>query len=194
MSVFLAIGSKSAELSRDETRDALFRVLEGLGERRRVLAVPPDMSRLHSGSGPLLDIIAKFYGERLRDVLPALGTHRAMTDGEIAAMYGGVPRGIFRVHDWRRDVVTLGEVPGEFLREVSEGALSYTWPAEVNRLLRDGGHGCSARSGGICQRQQEYLDRHGRPGGHQSVAFLRCGLRDGAHDGASGYAGAAGAE
>lgn len=140
MSLFLAIGSESTELSRNKIREGLRGALAKLGERRRVLAVPPDMSRLHSGSGPLLEIVSEFYGDRLCDVLPALGTHRAMTDAEIAAMYGGVPRELFRVHDWRRDVVPLGEVPGTFVREVSEGALDYSWPAEVNRLLRDGGH------------------------------------------------------
>lgn len=140
MSLLLAIGSELSELSRNEIREGLRRVLSGLGERRRVLAVPPDISRLHSQSGPLLQMVVEFYGDRLADVLPALGTHRSMTEGEIAAMYGGVPRELFRVHDWRRDVVKLGEVPGEFVREVSEGALEYPWPAEVNRLLRDGGH------------------------------------------------------
>lgn len=140
MSLFLAIGSESSELSRNEVRNGLHGVLAALGEQRRVLAVPPDISRVHSQSGPLMEMVAEFYGDRLVDVLPALGTHRPMTDGEIAAMYGGVPRGLFRVHDWRRDVVTLGEVPGEVVRGVSEGALDYSWPAEVNRLLRDGGH------------------------------------------------------
>ena len=82
----------------------------------------------------------EFYGDRLVDVLPALGTHKAMSDGQIATMFGGVPRGLFRVHDWRNDVVTLGEVPASFLREVSEGRVDYSWPAQVNRLLRDGGH------------------------------------------------------
>ncbi len=140
MSVFLAMGSESAQLSRNEIRNGLRDVLAKLGERRRVLAVPPDMSRVHSQSGPLTEIIAEFYGDRLVDVLPALGTHRPMMDGEIAAMYRGVPRGLFRVHDWRRDVVMLGEVPGEFVRKVSEGKLDFAWPAQVNRLLRDGGH------------------------------------------------------
>jgi nickel-dependent lactate racemase len=44
------------------------------------------------------------------------------------------------VHNWRDDIVTLGEVPGEFMLEVSEGKLDYPWPAQVNKLLRDGGH------------------------------------------------------
>jgi len=63
-----------------------------------------------------------------------------MTDGEIATMYGATPRHLFRVHDWRNDVVTLGEVPGDFIHQVSEGKLDYPWPAQVNKLLRDGGH------------------------------------------------------
>ncbi len=49
-------------------------------------------------------------------------------------MYGATPRSLFRIHDWRNDVVTLGEVPGEFMYEVSEGKLDYTWPAQVNKL------------------------------------------------------------
>ena len=40
-------------------------------------------------------------------------------------------------HD--ENIVTLGEVPGDFMYEVSEGKLDYTWPAQVNKLLRDGG-------------------------------------------------------
>ena len=45
------------------------------------------------------------------------------------------PRELFRVHDWRNDIVTLGEVPGEFMHEVSEGKLNFPWPAQVNKLL-----------------------------------------------------------
>jgi nickel-dependent lactate racemase len=52
-------------------------------------------------------------------------------------MFGSVPREKFRVHDWRHDVVTVGEVPAEYVREVSGGRADYTWPAQVNRLLLD---------------------------------------------------------
>ncbi len=140
MSLLFGVGSAEMELSAEEIRAGLYEALEKLGERRRVLAVPPDFTRMHSMSGVLTEMAYEFYGDRLVDVLPALGTHKAMTDGEIAAMFGATPRGLFRVHDWRNDIVTLGEVPGEFMREVSEGKLDYTWPAQVNKLLRDGGH------------------------------------------------------
>jgi nickel-dependent lactate racemase len=128
------------ELSAAEVRAGLFHALDRLGARRTVLAVPPDYTRFHSKAGELTELIWEYYGNALVDVLPALGTHKAMTDKEIASMFGATPRDLFRVHDWRNDIVTLGEVPGEFMAEVSEGKLDYTWPAQVNKLLRDGGH------------------------------------------------------
>jgi nickel-dependent lactate racemase len=82
----------------------------------------------------------EYYGDKLTDVLPALGTHTGMTDGQIEKMFAGVPKELFSVHDWRNDVVTLGEVPAEFVKEVSENRVDYSWPAQVNRLLVEGGH------------------------------------------------------
>ncbi len=140
MSLFFAAGSPSTEMSAEEIKTGLFAALDKLGARTKVLAVPPDFTRMHSQSGMLTEMAWQYYGDRLVDVLPALGTHKPMTDSEIATMYGATPRGLFRVHDWRNDVVTLGEVPGEFLYEVSEGKVDYCWPAQVNKLLRDGGH------------------------------------------------------
>ncbi|HMH14438.1 MAG TPA: lactate racemase domain-containing protein [Edaphobacter sp.] len=140
MGLFFAAGSPSTEMSAEEIKAGLYAALDKLGARMKVLAVPPDFTRMHSQSGLLTEMAWQYYGDRLVDVLPALGTHKAMTDSEIATMYGATPRELFRVHDWRNDVVTLGEVPGEFLYDVSEGKVDYCWPAQVNKLLRDGGH------------------------------------------------------
>ena len=140
MSLFFAAGSSTTEMSSAEIRAALQEALTKLGERRKVLAVPPDFTRFHSKAGELTEMAFEFYGDSLTDVLPALGTHTPMSEEQIRTMYGRTPRELFRVHNWREDIVTLGEVPGEFIREVSEGKLDYTWPAQVNKLLRDGGH------------------------------------------------------
>jgi nickel-dependent lactate racemase len=140
MSLFFSAGSPSTELTPAEVKAGLFSALDKLGAKRRVLAVPPDFTRFHSQAGVLTELTYEYYGDKLVDVLPALGTHKAMTDAELSTMFGSTPRSLFRVHDWRNDIVTLGEVPGEFMREVSEGKLDYTWPAQVNKLLRDGGH------------------------------------------------------
>ena len=140
MSLFFAVGSPTTEMSDAEIKAGLFSALTQLGERNKVLAVPPDFTRFHSMAGMLTELAWEFYGDRLTDVLPALGTHTAMQDKQIATMFGKTPRELFHVHDWRNDIVTLGEVPAEFMLEVSEGKLDYPWPAQVNKLLRDGGH------------------------------------------------------
>ena len=62
-----------------------------------------------------------------------------MTDAELDEMFPGVDHGLFVAHDWRNDIVDLGEVPASYIEEVSEGRLSYPWRAQVNRLLVSGG-------------------------------------------------------
>jgi nickel-dependent lactate racemase len=138
MSLFLDIGSEQSDLSSVDLKNGLFHALLALGKRDRVLAIPPDMTRFHSGAGQLASNAYEFYGERLRTVLPALGTHAPMTPGQITKMFGNIPIELFRAHNWRKDVVTLGEVPSEYVHEQSEGKLNYTWPVQINRLLVEG--------------------------------------------------------
>jgi nickel-dependent lactate racemase len=51
-----------------------------------------------------------------------------------------VPRGLFRVHDWRHGIVTLGEAPSALVHKISEGKVDYSIPVQVDRLLADGSH------------------------------------------------------
>jgi nickel-dependent lactate racemase len=134
-----AKGSADAVIDSRKMRGALFEALDKLGERRRVLAIPPDFTRVHSKAGELTRYAYEYYGDGMTDILPALGTHVPMSESELAAMFGDIPRGLFRKHDWRRGLATLGRVPAEYLREVSEGRVDYDWPAQVNPLLVDGG-------------------------------------------------------
>ncbi len=140
MSLYVAKGGPDVELSSAELKSLLFEALDKLGARRRVLAVPPDQTRFHSRAGELTQYTWEYYGDRLTDVLPALGTHAAMSPEELTRMFGSVPHSLFRAHNWRTDVETLGEVPAEFIEEVSEGKLHYSWPAQTNLLISRGGH------------------------------------------------------
>ena len=139
MSLLYAAGSPSQALSTADLQSGLFRALDALGPRRNVLVIPPDITRFHSRGGELTRLAYEYYGDRLTHVLPAIGTHTPMTDRELDLMYPGVPRGLFRVHDWRNGLATLGEVPASFIREQSEGALDFSWPVQVDRLLVEGG-------------------------------------------------------
>jgi nickel-dependent lactate racemase len=136
--VYYKRGSETDVLKESDLRQGLSEALAKLGERRKVLAIPPDFTRLHSQAGIVTRLVWEHYRERLTDVLPALGTHVPMSDSEITKMFGSVPLSLFRVHDWRKDVVTLGEVPADFIRQQSEGKVDYPWKAQVNKLLVEG--------------------------------------------------------
>jgi nickel-dependent lactate racemase len=139
MSLYCDTGDVGTDLSQQQLHDLLVESLAKLGKRNRVLVVPPDQSRVHSRAGDLTRYAWEYYGDRLQAVLPALGTHAAMNPEQLARMFGDIPTELFRVHNWRTDVETLGEVPAEFILEQSEGKLSYAWPAQVNRLVARGG-------------------------------------------------------
>jgi nickel-dependent lactate racemase len=139
MSLHCATGSVATELTSQQLHDLLVESLSKLGKRGRVLVVPPDQSRAHSRAGDLTRYAWEYYGDQLQAVLPALGTHTAMQPKQITRMFGAMPIDLFRVHSWRTDVETLGEVPAKFIHEQSEGKLNYAWPAQVNRLIANGG-------------------------------------------------------
>jgi carbohydrate kinase (thermoresistant glucokinase family) len=124
-------GGVHREISAAEADAHVAALLDGLDRQgdplRRALLLPPDFTRSHSFAG---EITAMLY-EKLRargahvEVLPATGTHVAMTDAEIAQMLPRVPKEAFAVHDFRGAVTHLGDVPGSFVSHVSEGKLDY---------------------------------------------------------------------
>lgn len=136
----IAGGHPSAALTEADLRNALFEALARLEPRRRVLVVPPDYTRRHSFAGLLTRLAFEYYGDRLTDVLPAIGTHSPMTDRQLQEMFGPVPLDRFRIHDWRRGTETVGEVPADFVRKVTQGRVNMPWPAQLDRLALYGGY------------------------------------------------------
>lgn len=125
-------------LSEQEIREALLNALNGRS-LRRVLILPPDFTRFHSGAGFITNVYYHALVERgvSVDILPTLGTHAPMTDAELSAMFGDLPHDRFFVHDWRHDVVKLGEVPASYVGEITEGLWNEPVPVEVNRRIMD---------------------------------------------------------
>jgi nickel-dependent lactate racemase len=138
--LFYAKGSETDVLHTEDLKKGLFEAYEKLGAKKKVLAIPPDFTRSHSYAGILTRLSWDYYREKLTDVLPALGTHRPMSANEIKLMFGNMPTNIFRIHDWRKDVVTLGDVPAEFISQQSEGKVNYEWKSQVNKLLVNGNY------------------------------------------------------
>jgi nickel-dependent lactate racemase len=140
MTTYYAVGSPTTELSDDALRRALHGVFDKLGQRNRVLALPPDFTRFNSRAGLLTCATYDYFGGRLVDVMPALGTHFAMPDWQLEKMFPTVPKSLIRPHRWREDVLTIGTVPAEFVCDVTEGIWTKPWPAQVNKLVWSGEH------------------------------------------------------
>lgn len=138
--IYYEQGSPELALSPEDLRQGLYEALEKrapASRTRRVLAVPPDITRYSSRAGLLTAAAVDYYRKALTHILPALGTHAPMTEVELAAMFPGIAPELFRPHNWQQDLTTLGRVPADYVREVSGGLLDCDWPAQVNRLLTD---------------------------------------------------------
>ena len=125
-------------LSREEIRAALLQSLEGrkLG---RVLIIPPDFTRFHSNAGYITNVYYHVLTERgcEVDILPALGTHEPVSREQAAAMFGDIPYEKFIPHNWRSDVMKIGEVPAAYLDEITGGLWHDPVSVEINRRVMD---------------------------------------------------------
>lgn len=125
-------------LDRQEIRQALLHSIEGK-ELKHVLIIPPDFTRFHSGAGYITNVYYHALTERgcQVDILPALGTHVPVTPEEAKTMFGDIPYEVFIPHNWRTDVVKLGQVPKEYLEEITEGLWHDPVDVEINRRVMD---------------------------------------------------------
>ncbi|MDP4238773.1 MAG: D-mannonate epimerase [Bacteroidota bacterium] len=136
--LYYEIGSTDLELSAEDLKKGLYEAFGKIGKKEKVLAIPPDYTRLPSRAGELTEFAWQYYGDALTDVLPALGTHSPMSGYQVSSMFGQLPAYLIREHDWRNDVVTVGIVPAGFVKEVSGGVVEFPWPAQINKLLLNG--------------------------------------------------------
>lgn len=105
---------------------------------KKVLLLPPDYTRSHSQAGLIVQVLYKMLHDAQVDVMPALGTHEPVGDEERLKMFGSdIPAERFLIHNWRTDVIRIGEVPASYVSEVSEGLVDYPIDVEVNRRLLD---------------------------------------------------------
>ncbi|MDD2226805.1 MAG: hypothetical protein PHD42_06875, partial [Dysgonamonadaceae bacterium] len=77
--IYYQNGSSQHNLSHEDLKKGLFEALDKLGKKHKILAIPPDYTRLPSRAGEITEMTWEYYGNALTDVLPALGTHSPMT-------------------------------------------------------------------------------------------------------------------
>lgn len=103
---------------------------------KRVLLLPPDITRMHSGAGRLTEILYKLLkNEADIHVIPTLGQHAPHTPDENRQMFGSIPNERIHAHDWRDGVVPVGNVSAEFVKDVTRGAADWAIPISLNKML-----------------------------------------------------------
>lgn len=134
---------KTGSISREEMLELVHRAADEARKRicpnpKKVLLLPPDITRAHSGAGWITEEFYRIFS-READVwvMPTLGQHVPHTDEDNRWMFGSIPLEKILVHDWRSGCSVLGEVPADYVKEVSGGKADWPIPVEVNSLLVD---------------------------------------------------------
>lgn len=106
---------------------------------KRVLLLPPDLTRAHSGVGKVTEWV---YQEVMRRepnahirIIPTLGQHVPHTEAENKWMFGSIPHAHILPHDWRNGVTYVGEIPAVWVKETTGGAADWAIPVDLNSTL-----------------------------------------------------------
>ena len=135
----LCLRAKDEQGLSDDVLRAGLEALCAAHPANKVLIIPPDYTRYHSKAGFISNVCYHYYADKGAevDILPALGTHVPVTEEEAADMFGDIPFSRFIPHAWRTDVMNIGEVPGEYLAQITEGVWETPVAVEINRRVMD---------------------------------------------------------
>lgn len=116
--------------------EARRRICAGGRAPGRVLLLPPDITRMHSGAGRMTEMLYGLLAARAEvHVIPTLGQHVPHTPEDNRRMFGSIPEERIHAHDWRGGCVSVGEIPAEVVRETTGGAADWPIPVALNRML-----------------------------------------------------------
>jgi len=157
-------GGTDITIGSDTKRELLAEALRKRGgSYSKILLIPPDITRLHSGAGELTQILYGMLGrDKVFHIMPAIGTHEPLSEDQRELMYGGIPPELFKVHDWRNDIVELGVVPSDFIRRVSEGKLDFEMPVQINKILIEGGYDLIISVGQVVPHENTGMANHNK--------------------------------
>jgi len=134
---------QSDSIPRAEVEVACQRLLDEASARlkpnlRRVLLLPPDLTRAHSGAGWITETIYNLLPKSCDvHVIPTLGQHVPHTEAENKWMFGSIPHGRIHAHDWRNGVVRVGTIPSEKVKETTGGKADWEIPIDLNKSLME---------------------------------------------------------
>jgi nickel-dependent lactate racemase len=129
------------EIGRQEIDALALRLVEEARRRfgrplQRVLLLPPDLTRAHSGVGKITETIYNALApEADVHVIPTLGQHRPHTEEENRWMFGSIPHARIHPHDWINGVTRLGRIPASLVSETTRGLADWDIPVDINSMV-----------------------------------------------------------
>ena len=172
------IAETETGLSNDEIAALLEKALADWESRKgavkKALLIPPDFTRFHSNAGFISQVFYRLLSAKGAqvDVLPALGTHVPVSESQWKTMFGDIPYSKMIVHNWRTDVVKLGEVPAAEVEKISEGLWKDPVDIEVNRLIMDPSYDLIVSPGQVVPHEVIGMANHAKN------LFVGCGGAD----------------
>jgi nickel-dependent lactate racemase len=136
--------SEKSFISRDEIELLCERLVEECRARlnpdpQKVLLLPPDRTRAHSGAGWITEKLYRFLGDKCDvHLIPTLGQHVPHTPEENRWMFGSVPEDRIHPHDWRGGVTRVGRIPAKLVSETTRGIADWDIPIDLNNWLMTG--------------------------------------------------------
>jgi len=141
----LGSGSPDSDFPDDQLRRVVVAALSHIPASARVLAIIPDKTRDDNSAilFPAAQDILHGRGVSTFDVLVAQGTHGPMTNAEKLAKVGLSDfRGQMFDHKWddASELVSIGELSAETVREITGGVFDETIELSINKLLAPGAY------------------------------------------------------
>jgi nickel-dependent lactate racemase len=131
---------EAPHVSDEQIQQAVDRLLSEARTRinkdlKRVLLLPPDLTRAHSGAGKITEMLYKALPDAHVEVIPTLGQHVPHTEAENKWMFGSIPEERIFAHDWRNGVTHVATIPASMVSETTGGVADWDIPVDLNSKL-----------------------------------------------------------
>lgn len=132
---------EAEELSRSEVDELALHLLAEARARlkkdlRRVLLLPPDLTRAHSGAGKITETLYMALADHCDvHVIPTLGQHVPHTAEQNRWMFGKIPNNRIHIHDWLGGVTRIGTIPSQLVEQSTGGVANWDIPVDLNTSL-----------------------------------------------------------
>jgi nickel-dependent lactate racemase len=135
---------KKAEISKEEIKSLVLKSSKECLNRicqnpQKVLLLPPDITRAHSGAGWITELFYNYFSE-MADVyvIPTLGQHVPHSPEQNKWMFGSIPENKILKHDWKKDGKRIGTIPADYVEKTTQGKANWEIPISINRTVLEG--------------------------------------------------------